>query len=774
MSQPGPTRGEGNDQASFTSGGGVPLESVIITAELTRRPSRPPDYEGESRALASLMEEMVTSPNGILQKLAETALTLCRAQSAGISLLKSDGKHFYWPAITGQWASHVGGGTPREYGPCGTVLDRNAAQLMSHVERCFTYFAPVTPWIEEVLLIPFYVAGEAVGTIWVIAHDESRRFDREDERLMSSLGKFASTAYQMLSSLDALKVQLAERKQSEQELRRRTEELTALFENATIGLHWVGPDGMIRWANPAELEMLGYTKEEYEGHHIAEFYADQEVVGDVLARLARGEKLKGYEAQLRCQDGSIRDVLIDSSALWDQRCFVHTQCFTRDITVRKRIEEELRRFNVDLENRVLERTAELRSTLVEREKLQEQLLQAQKMESIGMLAGGIAHEFNNLLNIIMAYTMLIRYKARQKEVSEASDVIKETVERAAAMVQELLSTARKTEASFQQININAMLGDLKSLLSETFPKIIDIALDLDPEIPSLVSDPNQIHQVLLNMCVNARDSMPDGGKLLLETSIVAGAELRQRFDEAQNDLYVRIGVADTGTGIDDDTKKRIFEPFFTTKALGQGTGLGLSVAYGIVRNHSGFIDVKSEPGQGTTFSIYLPIAKDKPEIFREEQKLDGTRQRAAGSGAMVLFVDDEEYQVRLMRKLLEDEGYRVLIARDGTEAVELHRRHKEEIAVTVLDFGLPKLNGWEALRKMKQIDPKLSVLFATGFVPPEIEAKIRNAQPASIIGKPYEPTEVLEKISAAIRKPQVNDESGVAGGRINNTSRCFN
>src|SRR5215210_214085 len=178
------------------------LESVIITPELRRRPSRPPAYEAENRALVALALEMATSPADILQKLAETALALCRAHTAGISLLDLDGRHFHWPAITGQWASHVGGGTPREYGPCGTVLDRNAAQLMSHVERHFAYFAPVKPWIEEALLIPLFVKGKAVGTIWVIAHDKTRRFDAEDLRVMTSLSTFASAAYQVLSSLE--------------------------------------------------------------------------------------------------------------------------------------------------------------------------------------------------------------------------------------------------------------------------------------------------------------------------------------------------------------------------------------------------------------------------------------------------------------------------------------------------------------------------------------------------------------------------------------------
>ena len=180
------------------------LRSVLSTAELSKRPSRAPDYAAESRALIALAEHLATSPVGILQKLAETALTLCRAQTAGISLLEADGKRFYWPAIAGQWAEHLGGGTPREYGPCGTVLDNNTALLFSHPERDFEYFAPVTPLVEEALLTPFYINGNAVGTVWIIAHDENRRFESEDLRLMTDLGTFAASAYQAVLSLNAI------------------------------------------------------------------------------------------------------------------------------------------------------------------------------------------------------------------------------------------------------------------------------------------------------------------------------------------------------------------------------------------------------------------------------------------------------------------------------------------------------------------------------------------------------------------------------------------
>ncbi len=203
----------------------VGLESIISTAQLGGRRSRAPNHVAENDALIALAEKMATSPNDILQKLAETALNLCHAQTCGISLLESDGERFYWPALAGVWASHVGGGMPRDFSPCGTVLDRNAAQLMIHPERHFAYFAAVTPWIEEVLLIPFYVGGKAVGTIWVIVHDQSHRFDTEDLRVMNNLGTFAAAAYQTLQYLKSAKLA---NERLESEVQRRTAALQRL------------------------------------------------------------------------------------------------------------------------------------------------------------------------------------------------------------------------------------------------------------------------------------------------------------------------------------------------------------------------------------------------------------------------------------------------------------------------------------------------------------------------------------------------------------------
>ena len=212
--------------------GALPLESILCTEELQKRRSRPPDYEKENRALVALARALADSPGTILQMLTDTILELCQAGSAGISLLtlEDGGKRFYWPAISGVWRPHIGGGTPRDFGPCGDVLDRNTALLFQHVERRYTYFEPVTPPVEEALLVPFYVAGKAVGTIWAVAHDTRRKFDAEDERLLNSLGTFASSAYQVVTSLDALKSNVTEREQTEQALRQRTAEFERLAE----------------------------------------------------------------------------------------------------------------------------------------------------------------------------------------------------------------------------------------------------------------------------------------------------------------------------------------------------------------------------------------------------------------------------------------------------------------------------------------------------------------------------------------------------------------
>ena len=285
-----------------------------------------------------------------------------------------------------------------------------------------------------------------------------------------------------------------------------------------------------------------------------------------------------------------------------------------------------------------------------RKRLEQQLIQAQKMEGLGTLAGGIAHDFNNILAIILGYTTRLEdWKKHPEQMPEAIKVIRDAVARGASLVQQLLTSARQTEARFTPLDLNALVQEFDRMLEATFPKTINFILQLQPGLPLAKADRSQIHQVLLNLCVNARDAMPNGGTITLATGVASGDELRVSFGGVNAERYVFVRVTDTGTGISKRVKPHIFEPFYTTKERGKGTGLGLSVVYGVVNNHRGFVQVDSEPGHGTTFSIYLPLGS-----ATEPASADG---RSAGPehdpARTVMLVEDEEMLRELGVMLLE-------------------------------------------------------------------------------------------------------------------------
>jgi PAS domain S-box-containing protein len=317
------------------------LPSITSTAELCARPSRPPDHAAENRALVALAQEMAASPDRILQRLADTALTLCRAHSAGLSLLEEGDRHrnFHWRAIAGRWASHLGGGTPRDFGPCGTVLDRNAPQVFSRPERDFPYFAEVTPYVEEGLLIPFYVGGEAVGTIWVIAHDASCRFDAEDLRVMTNLGTFAGAAYQTLLSLNAANNANQELRQSGDVQQR----LASIVESSDDAIVSKNLDGIITSWNDGAQRVFGYSAEEIIGKPASTLIPpdrhDEEPI--ILARLARGERTDHYETVRRRKDGTLIDISLTVSPVKDSEGkIIGASKIARDIADRKRAQEQ--------------------------------------------------------------------------------------------------------------------------------------------------------------------------------------------------------------------------------------------------------------------------------------------------------------------------------------------------------------------------------------------------------------------------------------------------
>jgi PAS domain S-box-containing protein len=345
----------------------VPVEVILRTEELRLRAGRPPDHEKENRALVALAQALADSPQTVLQVLADTLLDVCRAGSAGISLLSIDdgGKRFYWPAIAGSWKPHIGGGTPRDFGPCGDVLDRNSTLLFTHVERRYPYFQPVQPCVEEALLVPFYVGGKAVGTIWAVAHESGRKFDAEDERLMNSLGKFASSAYQMLATLGALKTKEDDRRQNE----RASNLLAAVVDSSDDAIITKNLDGVIMSWNKSAERLFGHTSEEAVGKHIflviPEERRDEET--QIIERIRRGERVDHFETQRIRKDGTLIDLSLTISPVKDgSGQVIGASKIARDITETKRVEqvwrqseENLRAVTNSLETQVQTRTMEL-------------------------------------------------------------------------------------------------------------------------------------------------------------------------------------------------------------------------------------------------------------------------------------------------------------------------------------------------------------------------------------------------------------------------------
>ena len=581
---------------------------------------------------------------------------------------------------------------------------------------------------------------------------------------------------------------VTDRKQAEETLRQQTraleivnQEFRKLIDTAPIGIA-VATDAECEhiWCNPELTSMLGTNS----GDDVSKSGAAGDKLPFHVLRAGEPVGVNELPMQRACREGI--DILDEElEILRSNGTIIHELCRAtplRDsegkirgcigiflnITDRKEAEaalqqakDELALANEDLEKRVQYRTAELQLANAalskerdEEKRLEQQLRQAQKMESVGVLAGGIAHDFNNILNIIRGYASLLRNRGSGSgDLNESLDVIDEAIERGASTVRQLLAVAKESAVRFEAVDLNDVLQKLKALLSGTLPRTIDIGLSLDLGLTSVLADLNQINQVLLNICVNARDAMPEGGELLLKTETISGAELRTHFQNAKEKNYACISVKDAGFGMDEGTKSRIFEPFFTTKEQGQGTGLGLSVAYGIVTNHGGFIDVLSELRHGTTFRIYLPLvdgdsATVKLNRPRDQHEIASITAR----GQVVLFVEDELRQLELMRRSLEHAGYRVLVATDGIEAVEIFLRHKNEISVVVLDLGLPKLNGWEALQRMRTADPTLKPILASGYISYDMESAMAQGELSALLMKPYQPEEIIEQVSLVIDK----------------------
>ncbi len=386
----------------------------------------------------------------------------------------------------------------------------------------------------------------------------------------------------------------------------------------------------------------------------------------------------------------------------------------------------------------------LREDISERKVLEGQLRQVQKMEGIGTLAGGIAHDFNNILAVINGYAELCMLNAGEPAIIQKSvREIKRAAERATGLVRQILTFSRKAEVRVAPLDLNQHLKDLVALLAETFPRNIAFQFNLEETLPPLLADPNQLQQIVLNLCVNARDAMPAGGTITLTTQRLEGADVPASLISRLPCACLK--VSDTGTGMPAHVRERIFEPFFTTKGVNKGTGLGLAVVYGIVASHDGSIDVESTVGQGSTFRVCLPFSESAiqaPAPARPTEFPGGTES--------VLIVDDEAALRQLLETSLTRKGYTVTTARDGLEAIDLLGRGERKFDVILLDLNMPGATGIEVLKVLKVTQPHVKVLVLTGHLTPETRADFEQLGQKTFVRKPYTLDELGRQIRAAL------------------------
>jgi CheY-like chemotaxis protein len=287
------------------------------------------------------------------------------------------------------------------------------------------------------------------------------------------------------------------------------------------------------------------------------------------------------------------------------------------------------------------------------------------------------------------------------------------------------------------------------MLGQTFPKTITFSESIEKSLPFILADRTQIHQALLNLCINSRDAMPQGGSISISAGKQTKEQIYQKFPDAREKEYVCLTVTDTGKGMDEATRQRVYDPFFTTKEKGKGTGLGLSVVYGIVQAHHGFIDVKSDMGRGTTFRLFFPVPVINEQTAVPQQSVESYE---IGGTETIMFVEDEELLLQMVSFLLESKGYKVLCARDGLEAVNIFLSHKQEIALVITDMGLPVMTGTDEFKKLREIDPNVKVIFASGFFEPDIKSELQKDGDNGFIQKPYDPNDILRMIRQVLDK----------------------
>lgn len=572
------------------------------------------------------------------------------------------------------------------------------------------YRPPVSSFVGASIASPDRIYG------WICLTDKlgAEEFSEKDEQIVSILASLAGRVYEnrrlyaeVRHRSIELEQEVIERRRAEEALRASEQLFRAVFDGALEAMLIADDEGRYLDANPAACAIFGLSKDELTGRSIIEFMeTDFDFAGAWGSFLDQGWQTG--EFRLARPDKTMRDLEFSATAriLPGRHLSV-----LRDITERKQLEEQLK--------------------------------QSQKMEAIGRLAGGIAHDFNNLLTAIIGYSQLVMGRLEDSPLRREIEEIQKAGARAAALTSQLLIFSRRQILQLRILDLNTIVTEMEKMLRRMIGEDVQLITHLEPSPWHVKADPGQIAQVIMNLAVNARDAMPRGGKLIIETSnvLLDEAYTSQHLDVAAG-RYVLLAVSDSGTGMDEDTLSHLFEPFFTTKEPGKGTGLGLSTVYGIVKQSGGHIWAYSEPGQGATFKIYLPRAEALDEAEQEREEIF-----APPSGTeTVLIVEDEEVLRLLATKILTMHGYKVLEASNGEEALKISQKYSEPIHLLLTDVIMPQMSGPDLSARIAALRPEIRMLFMSGYTDRAIMHNSMLDKRAAYIQKPFTPSSLARKV----------------------------
>ena len=694
-----------------------------------------------SLRLAALLElglrlSRSTEPRELLETAVDAARKIIAANYAGAGTLENGGpdlRFFVSAGIDEAWARKLNkptvAGTFREIAVEGKTVGAFSRVGEPRLLALPAYHPPVRGFLG----MPIRTGTRNYGLLYVADKLSGVEFTTEDERFLATIAAKLAVAYENTLRYQEIQERTAKLEREIEQRKQAEERFRLLVETAPTGILICDGQGCITEGNAQLQRMFGYSREELIGQPVEMLIPEQHRGTHVGHRTtyvnspqARPMGL-GMDLHGRRRDGTTFPVEISLGPL-----------ATRE--------------GVLISGTVVD--------ISERKKLERQLQVSQRLEAVGQLAAGIAHDFNNILTAISGNTKLaLADLPPDHPVQQNLTEIQKASSRATKLVRQILTFSRQQESKREVIKLAPVIEEVLELLRASLPAKIEIRTHFSPDVPAVSADTTQMHQILMNLATNAADAMQDGGVLdvRLET-VVVSADLARTCAELQEGPYVRLSIADAGCGMTPATMEHIFEPFFTTKPQGQGTGLGLSVVHGIMKNHGGAITVYSEPGKGTVFHLYLPAAQRGTE---ETQARSHTVFR--GQGQRVLYVDDEEPLVLLMTRMLEQLGYKVTGCTDPEKALEMSRSGPQDFDVVVSDLSMPGMSGVDLARELLQIRPGIPILVASGYIRPADNEEVRSLGLPDLLLKPdtiEELGQILHNIFAKRKQSAPSEQPG--------------